>query len=83
MLRYIIFILLFYLFYKLLRSILSSSSSKKDLNKKPAITEEMVQDPNCHTFIPKSSAYKKRINGKTEYFCSKECFENYKKKIKG
>ncbi len=39
--------------------------------------EDLVQDPFCKTYVPKSQAYAKEIDGKTHYFCSKECFEKY------
>jgi len=39
--------------------------------------EELVQDPNCQTYIPKRSALKKRIAGKDYYFCDRECMKKY------
>ena len=38
--------------------------------------EDLVQDPFCKTYVPKSQAYAE-IDGKPHYFCSKECFEKY------
>lgn len=40
--------------------------------------EDLVQDPFCKTYIPKSQAYPKEIDGRTHYFCSSECFEKYR-----
>ena len=45
-------------------------------------TEELVQDPNCQTYIPKRSALKKRISGKDYFFCKKECLKNFTKNKK-
>ena len=42
--------------------------------------EEMVCDPHCGVYIPLGSALKRRVRGKTVYFCSKECEEEYRKK---
>lgn len=39
--------------------------------------EDLVQDPFCKTYVPKSQAYVKEIYGKPHYFCGKECFEKY------
>jgi len=39
--------------------------------------EDLVQDPFCKTYVPKSQAYVKEIDGKPHYFCGKECFEKY------
>lgn len=41
------------------------------------IRDEMVKDPVCQTFIPKSIAIKKTFNGKTVFFCSEECAANF------
>jgi uncharacterized protein len=34
---------------------------------------EMVKDPVCQTYIPKSLAVQKKIDGEMFYFCSEEC----------
>ena len=39
--------------------------------------EEMVQDPECHTFVPVGDAVKAQHKGKTLYFCSDECRDKY------
>lgn len=40
--------------------------------------DEIVKDPVCLTYIPKSLAVQKRFNEKTWYFCSKECADKFK-----
>ncbi len=37
------------------------------------IRDEMVKDPVCQTFIPKSIAIKKTFHDKAVFFCSEEC----------
>jgi YHS domain-containing protein len=39
--------------------------------------DDLVEDPHCHTYIPKSSAYVVSINGKSVYFCSERCLREY------
>ncbi|MCD6486911.1 MAG: YHS domain-containing protein [Syntrophobacterales bacterium] len=41
--------------------------------------EELVKDPCCGTYVPINSAHKATLNGKTLYFCSRECLEKYMK----
>ena len=41
--------------------------------------EEMVCDPHCGVYVPLSSALKRRVRGKTVYFCSNECEVSYSK----
>lgn len=39
--------------------------------------EDLVEDPQCHTYVPVSEAYRVRVDGKTLYFCSKECYKKF------
>ncbi len=43
----------------------------------PAEGEDLVQDPFCKTYVPKSQAYIRDIEGKNTYFCSRECCDKY------
>jgi YHS domain-containing protein len=43
----------------------------------PIKGEDLVQDPFCKTYIPKSQAYIHDIEGKETFFCSKDCCEKY------
>ncbi len=42
--------------------------------------EELVEDPHCHTYVPVNEAYRVSVNGKTLYFCSKECYKKFREK---
>ena len=82
MLRYLITFLLFYLAFRLIRKYFVSAGQKyrqMDERQKPAVRggEDLVEDPYCHTYVPKSNAYKTIVSGKTLYFCSKRCFEEF------
>ena len=46
---------------------------------KTARGEEMEQDPECGTFIPRNDAVKGHHKGETVYFCSDECRDKYLK----
>jgi YHS domain-containing protein len=39
--------------------------------------DEMVLDPECHTYILKDRAVTKNLNGKTYFFCSEACARRY------
>lgn len=41
----------------------------------------MVFDENCQSYIRKKEAIKMELNGKTYYFCSKKCVEEFLEKI--
>ena len=40
--------------------------------------EDLVEDPICHTYVPIGNACRTQIDGKTVYFCSPKCLEQYK-----
>lgn len=43
-----------------------------------AIREELVQDPFCQCYVPKSKSYQVSWKGQRLFFCSKECYEKYR-----
>ncbi|MBE9546338.1 MAG: hypothetical protein IMF10_02425 [Proteobacteria bacterium] len=70
--------------YRLAKGLFLPSAKQRDkFPERPASIggEDLVEDPYCHTYVPISDAYKASLNGKTVYFCSKECFEKYKANI--
>ena len=80
MFRFIVFILLIYLIYKIVnnfRKIKPESSENSQYKSPPAVEEDLVEDPVCHTYVPLSQAYRKEISGKEYYFCSQQCCEKY------
>lgn len=42
--------------------------------------DEMVQDPECRTYVLKDRAVVRRIRGVHTYFCSEACARQYEKK---
>ena len=87
MIRFVIFALLCYILYRLIKSLALPSPRKsgepfrkpgKPFTQSPqVITDEMVIDPHCHVYIPKREALTAKIEGETVYFCSKECKKKY------
>ena len=41
--------------------------------------EEMVQDPQCRTYVVKDRALIRRVGGRTEHFCSAACADAYER----
>ncbi|MCK5513179.1 MAG: hypothetical protein KAJ00_01665 [Deltaproteobacteria bacterium] len=80
MIRFIIFAILCYVLYRVVKSLVLPSPAKP---RKPftqaygTITDEMVMDPHCHVYIPKREAITVKTAGETLYFCSKECKKKY------
>jgi len=76
MIRYLIFAVLAYVFYRLLRRAFGAISAPRQTGGGQVI-DEMVQDPQCKTYVPRRQA-RRKVVGATEYFfCSKECEEKF------
>ena len=41
------------------------------------VDDDMVKDPVCSTYIPKSLAHSHEFDGQTHYFCSDECLAKF------
>ena len=82
MFRWIIGIIVIYLLYRLIRKSFTAVDGKPGSTRSqvPAVGEELVEDPLCHTYVPLSQAYRSEMGGKTLYFCSRKCLEEYGKK---
>ncbi|MBM4138577.1 MAG: YHS domain-containing protein [Nitrospira sp.] len=40
--------------------------------------DQMVEDPVCHTFVPRRNAVTETVSGQTYCFCSKRCADAFK-----
>jgi uncharacterized protein len=78
--RFIIFAVLVYLLYRLIRGIFLAApkqQGRREPASGPAIVDEMVIDPVCRVYIPRREALTARVEGETVYFCSRECMNKY------
>ncbi len=81
--RFIIIVLIAYILYHFLKDLLGprrkQEYQQQPLQKRQTTGgEDLVEDPNCHTYIPLSDAYKASAYGKIYYFCSRKCIDEFK-----
>jgi Prokaryotic metallothionein len=74
LLRLFLFLLICYLVLAILRAIIAGRK-KKPLDRPDSGRdgEDMVLDPQCHSYVPKSDA----VFRSGQYFCSQECARLY------
>ncbi len=76
--RLIFYLVILGIIYWVVKQALSPPREKTP---KPRATkdtgEELVQDPLCKCYIPKSQAYYISLKGEKLYFCSEECYKKY------
>jgi hypothetical protein len=73
LLRLLVFLLLAYVVYLVIKAYLASGGRLRRRDTPPLEGEEMVLDPQCHSYVPKREAF---LQG-DRYFCSEECARLY------
>ncbi len=79
--RYLLGIALFALFFFLLKRLIASFLRGSSTKGREGVN--LVEDPFCHTYLPREKAIEMRIKGVTYYFCSRNCAEAFEKKAAG
>lgn len=80
--RFLLFLLLIYILYNLVKKVFRTGSKISGRDSSSGVISEMVQDPFCETYIPRNEAYRIILGGEEIFFCSRECAEKYKEKVK-
>jgi YHS domain-containing protein len=73
--RLIIFLVILAVVYWVIKRAFFPPKRKVPQPKETA--EELVQDPVCQCYVPKSQSYTLSFRGKNLFFCSKECYNKY------
>ena len=80
--RAILFFILLMVIYQAVKAVFHSARAayRGEEQRTPRIPgEEMVQDPQCRTYVVKGRALSRRIAGRTAYFCSAGCADAYER----
>ncbi len=87
--RLFILAVLLYIAWRLIRNLIrekirieAEKGRKKGVDDSK-VEDVLVEDPVCHTLIPKHQAIRLRQDGKTYYFCSDECCDKFTGKSGG
>jgi YHS domain-containing protein len=83
--RLVILAVLFYLAWRLLRGLgeKKCADHKQQQTRPSGVQDILVEDPVCHTLIPKGQAIRLRRQGKTYYFCSEKCCDIFTRESGG
>ena len=68
---------LIYTVYQIIKQALLKPPSPPE---KTSRGEEMIQDPECGTYVPRNGAVTAQHKGTTHYFCSTDCRDKYQKR---
>jgi len=71
----VLFIALYYAFKIVVRS--AVQSLHREVKRPRIMGDDMVQDPQCRTYVVKERAVARRVRGTTTYFCSEACARQF------
>jgi YHS domain-containing protein len=74
MFRLILYLILLVTIYWVVRRAFSPPRKKIP---NPNAGEDLVRDPVCECYIPKSQSFSVSVNGKKLFFCSQDCYRKY------
>ncbi len=77
MTRFLLFIILIFILYYLLRFLFKNSALSREKRNSKNEPEDLVQDPYCKTYIPRGSALRKKVGGQMLHFCCDRCLKSY------
>jgi len=68
-----------YLMAQLSRLLLPGQRTPRASGRQPptAVTAELVKDPVCHLYLPRSEALRRKIRGQERFFCSPGCLDKF------
>ncbi len=84
--RLLLLAVLLYIGWRLVRSLIrekirqelqQEKAGQTAQNEQTTVRDVLVEDPVCHTLIPKHQAIRLRQDGKTYYFCSDSCCDQF------
>lgn len=79
--RILIIGLLLYIGYRLIfgggKKDTDSKSSNGKIDGREAVEDVLVEDPVCKSLVPKQQAVTHKHDGKTYYFCSEKCCNQF------
>jgi len=83
MIKILLLILLCFVGYSMLQGLINPKPKTKKrgwMSRNRSLEgEQMVEDPQCGTFIPIGESVSATVKGQQHYFCSKKCLKEFKK----
>lgn len=83
MVRILIIAFLVFLLFRVAKAVLGLGRPAHRRGGDGEVIDEMVQDPQCGTYLPRQEAVRRRIAGEEYYFCSEKCASEYENARRG
>lgn len=78
MIKLLLLALVGFILYSLVAGLLTPGRRRQRGNR-TSEGEDMVKDPQCGTYLPRSEAVRSTVAGREHFFCSRSCLNEYKK----
>ncbi len=80
LLRLFVIAVLIYLAFYLIWGRKKKRFSEMKSGQQDSVNDILTEDPVCHKLVPRGQALRLRHDGKTYYFCSEKCCEEFERK---
>lgn len=81
MFRLLIWLLLAYTGFRIIKGFIGSSNSTMQNKKQQDDAEDTVQDPVCKRYLDRNDAITGNLDGTKYYFCSMECLNRFQEQL--
>lgn len=81
MIRLLIWLLLIYIGYRIIKSMIGSGDKPAGIAEERGEAEVTYRDPVCGLYISETDAVVGRLYGKRHYFCSMNCLEKFREQL--
>jgi YHS domain-containing protein len=75
--RLVVLAILFYILYRVLTGKQKSAPQPLDEKSSEQVADVLVEDPVCHTLVPKGQAVRLQHEKQIYYFCSEACCSRF------
>lgn len=81
MIRLLIWMLLIYIGYRIIKTMVSAKDSPPDIVHDKMDAEATHRDPVCGVYVSEHDAVVGRLDGQRHYFCSMACLEKFSEQL--
>lgn len=81
MIRLLVWMLLIYIGYRIIKAMLSGKDRKPDVVHDKTEAETTHRDPVCGVYVSENDAVVGRLDGQRHYFCSMSCLEKFREQL--
>lgn len=81
MIRLLVWMLLIYIGYRIIKTMISGKEKQPDVVQNSTDAEVTHRDPVCGVYVSENDAVVGKLDGQRHYFCSMACLEKFREQL--